>query len=346
MARHQPQTGALGLGGEERAEQALQRGLVHADAFIAHADAHLLVALRIAAVLGHQTQLAAVGHGLDRIECQVQQHLLQLGVIGVHRHPVIGHFKVQFHIAWQAALEQHADRLEQPLQHDALTALAGAAHERQHRIHHLMTATAALGDHVSQPRDLGIDAAVADQVRHDQQRLQDIAQVVAQPSRQQRQAFQPLRAHQLIFHAQPFDLAACFADGAHHGRRQARRQVLDDVVVGAFLQRVHRRLFTHRAGDEDEGNARVHLTQDAQRLVARKPRHAQVRQHDVRHPLGQRAVHARLVVHAFKAGLQPGFEQLIGDQLRVFGRILHQQNPQGPQHCIPVRHGAYSVSGD
>ncbi len=337
MAGHQAQAGAIGLGGEERAEQAVQGCLVHAHALVADTDTDLPTRLA-AGTVGHQAQAAAIGHGLDGIERQVQQHLLQLGVVGLDRHAVIGNFQLQVDIARQAALEQHAHRLEQALQHDALTGLARATHEGQHRLDHLMAAPPALGDDIGQADDLGVVAAVADQVRHDQQRLQDVAQVMAEAGRQQSQAFQPLGAHQFILDPLPLDLAARFTDGARHCRRQAHRLVLDDVVVGALVQGFHRRLLTHRAGDEDERHPRVQLAQDLQRLVARKPGHAQVRQHDVRRPVGQHPAQRHLAVHPLEAGLQAGLQQLVTQQFGVFRRILHQQDAHGAQRCTLVRH--------
>lgn len=180
-----------------------------------------------------------------------------------------------------------------------------------------MPAPAAFGHHVGQLTQLRVVGAPGQQVGHDQQRLQDIAQVVTQTGREHRQAFQTLRAHQLAFHALAFQIRTRLADRADHRARQARRVVLDDVVVGAILQRLDRGLLTHGAGDEDEGCGTV-LAHQAQRLVSGKARHAQVRQHDVRLEVVQRGAQRRLAVHALECRIQPGLEQLIGQQLGVF----------------------------
>ncbi len=181
-----------------------------------------------------------------------------------------------------------------------------------------MATAAALGDDIGQVVQLRIVGTRLQQVRHDQQRLQDVAQVVAEPGCEQRQAFQALCAHQLGFHPCALDRAACIADRTCHRRRQARRLVLDDVVIGALLQRRHRILLTHGAGDEDEGYFRRGLAHDAQRIITGKPRHAQVGQHDVRLERGQCLAQFGLALDTLEAGLQARFEHLFGHQLGIF----------------------------
>ncbi|KAG1168671.1 hypothetical protein G6F35_017415 [Rhizopus arrhizus] len=78
LAGHQPQAGTVGLGGEERVEQVRQRVRIHADAFVGHPDVHPVHAIALAGMAGNQAQAAAIGHGLDRVQRQVQHDLLQL----------------------------------------------------------------------------------------------------------------------------------------------------------------------------------------------------------------------------------------------------------------------------
>ncbi|MNV37307.1 hypothetical protein D3C71_1288220 [compost metagenome] len=331
LARDQPQPGAVGLGGEERIEQVRQGLRAHPGAFVGHRDAQPFLALAVAVGRRAQGQAAPLGHGLDRIQGQVQQHLLQLGVVGIHGQVVIGHVQVQAHLVGQVAAQQQFHRLEQVRDADLFAGLARAAHEGQHRFGHLVAAATALGDDVGQVVQLRVFGACLEQVRHDQQRLQDVAQVVAEPGGQQRQAFQPLRAHQLGFHPLAVDRAARIAHRTRHRRGQPRRLVLDDVVVGALVQGGDRIFLTHRAGHEDEGNIRVPATHDLQRFVAGKTGHAQVRQHDIRGEPAQRFAQLLGTLHPLETGLQAGIEHLLAHQFGVLGGVFHQQDAQHTQ---------------
>ena len=202
-----------------------------------------------------------------------------------------------------------------------------AAHEREHRLGHLVAAAAAFGHHRGQLVQARIVAALGDQVGHDQQRLEDVAQVVAQAGGEQGQAFQPLAAHQFLLDPLPFGLDPRLAQGPLHRHRQARTAVLEDVVAGALAQSRHRHVLADRAGDEDEGDGVGMLADDGQGLVPGEPRHAQVRKHDVGSEGLQRPAQPGRVLHPHEIGVEVRVLQLELDQLRVLGRILDEQDP-------------------
>ncbi|KAG1388432.1 hypothetical protein G6F59_015963 [Rhizopus arrhizus] len=156
LAGHQPQAGTVGLGGEERVEQVRQRVRIHADAFVGHPDVHPVHAIALAGMAGNQAQAAAIGHGLDRVQRQVQHDLLQLGVVGVDHQAFVLHLQFQPYGVGYVAAQQQRHRIEQAVDLDAFAWLARAAHERQHRLGHLMAAPAALGDDIGQVVQLRI----------------------------------------------------------------------------------------------------------------------------------------------------------------------------------------------
>ncbi|KAG0768788.1 hypothetical protein G6F22_017458 [Rhizopus arrhizus] len=151
LAGHQPQAGTVGLGGEERVEQVRQRVRIHADAFVGHPDVHPVHAIALAGMAGNQAQAAAIGHGLDRVQRQVQHDLLQLGVVGVDHQAFVLHLQFQPYGVGYVAAQQQRHRIEQAVDLDAFAWLARAAHERQHRLGPLMAAPAARGAAVDQP---------------------------------------------------------------------------------------------------------------------------------------------------------------------------------------------------
>ena len=85
-ADDQAQTGAPGLGGEKRGEEVLQ--LLRGDAVAGVGDfEHQVVILD----LGADGQVAALGHGLQGVLKEIDQHLADLsGVKGKRRNPALG----------------------------------------------------------------------------------------------------------------------------------------------------------------------------------------------------------------------------------------------------------------
>jgi len=106
VGRGQSQSSALSgtLGGEERLEEVAARGFGHSDAGVGQRDHHVLARTHAQALGGealvemHQGglngELAAMGHGVARIDRQVHEHLLEparVGLDGVLRGSRNGH---------------------------------------------------------------------------------------------------------------------------------------------------------------------------------------------------------------------------------------------------------------
>ena len=75
----QPEPGAHRAGGEERIEDLLHQLLGDPDAGVAERHVHHRAPRAVAAHAGRDRELAALGHRLDRVQAQVQEHLLRRG---------------------------------------------------------------------------------------------------------------------------------------------------------------------------------------------------------------------------------------------------------------------------
>ena len=92
----QPKTGAFAFGREERLEDARARRFIHADAGVLDAQ-HEVRIVRVQLLGQHlaarsdgarrYAQHAAARHRVARVEAQVHQYLVQLGLIAAHREP-------------------------------------------------------------------------------------------------------------------------------------------------------------------------------------------------------------------------------------------------------------------
>lgn len=76
--------------------------------------------------------------------------------------------------------------------------------------------------------------------------------------------------------------------GPLDGRREALDPLLEQVIGRAVLQAIHRRLFPQRAGDDDDGNARLLGTRLCQGRVPVVVRQAVVAQDEVERGLVER----------------------------------------------------------
>ena len=349
LARHQAQAGAGFLGGEERLEQMLQHGIVHARAAVDHADAQVAARMRLFAghekidgqfgLAGFDAQPAAVGHRLDGVEAEIEQALLQLGVVALERQLGVLDRQLHRHRAGHAALHQQVQRAEQFAQ-PHLFGAACAAGERQHRLHHVQAALAAIAHELAQPRQARVVLVILQAVAGQQQRLQQVAQVVAEAAGEHRQALETLRADQVGLGAAVGLARVRLDQRATHRAGQAHRILLQDVVGGAVAQRLDRGLLTQGRGDEDERQVFVVLAQQFERALPGEAGHAEVGQHDMRMELVQCGEVAGLVINQPRfvrdtVGVQFGQHQL-GIELAV----LHLQHPYRRHRLdLTVGHG-------
>jgi hypothetical protein len=138
----QPQARAHadGLGREEGVEGARHHLRGHAHAVVAHGERHVLPHRQVApargarvdpAVGGFNHQLAALGHGVARVDAQVEQRVLQLPGVGVHvPQPDRGHV-LQFDLRAERAAQQLFHVAHQPVGVDGLGLQRLAAREGQ-----------------------------------------------------------------------------------------------------------------------------------------------------------------------------------------------------------------------
>jgi hypothetical protein len=132
------------LGREERLEDALEHLAVHAAAVVAHAQLHVVARGQIGQRLGQplladgDRDAAAAGHGVARVDHQVQQHLLDLRGIDPRRARPGRRADVEVHVL--------AERTGQ----DALGAAHGLA-----QIHHLRVGSLPAGEGEQPPHQRG-----------------------------------------------------------------------------------------------------------------------------------------------------------------------------------------------
>ena len=101
----QSKAGALAKwpGGEERFEDALPDGVVHAHAGVADRERRLH---RVVVDTYRQRQRAATGHGIARVLREVEHYLLQLPAVGPHARPGRGPLDAHGHRCRQRGAEQ------------------------------------------------------------------------------------------------------------------------------------------------------------------------------------------------------------------------------------------------
>lgn len=137
------ETGALAdvLGGEEGFERDAGRGCIHAEAGIGHGNADIGAGIDLVAavfgaghggVFGRDRQAAATGHGITRIDGQVEQRRLELMRVDAGR--VDGQIQIQneFDMGADRLAEQGRERLDHAVYVDDLAAhhlLAGEAEQ-------------------------------------------------------------------------------------------------------------------------------------------------------------------------------------------------------------------------
>ena len=187
------------LGGEERVEHAGARVVVHADARVAHAHAHVVRVVRAG-----DPQVAAGGHGVHRVQHHVREHLAQLGGgpgDGLRRTQV----QVQVH-QHAAALgprlpcrpRQLDDAVEHPVHVDRLEALSLAhARELLHAAHRLRAVERSLLDDVELAAHAGIVHGLEQELRAAEDRRQDVVEVVGDAAGHLAQRVQLRRLDQL-----------------------------------------------------------------------------------------------------------------------------------------------------
>ncbi|EEF22940.1 conserved hypothetical protein, partial [Ricinus communis] len=112
-ADRQAHAHAVFLGAVEGLEQARHHAGRDAGAGVADADQQRAVAVRAALRLHRQHRLAgtAAGHGLDRVHQQVDEHLLQLHAVAVHRRQVRRQAQHQRHVMVIQLAPHHVDAL-------------------------------------------------------------------------------------------------------------------------------------------------------------------------------------------------------------------------------------------
>ena len=136
FGQRQPQAGALPcfFGGEEGFKDALQGLLVHAGAGVRDADADIAGPdLRDALIREAEQQLTARHHvgfqrqgallradGVDGIDADVQQHLLQLGAVAQHFFPLQLHLLHELHLPGAVGLHQLPGLGQQPFHRDSV----------------------------------------------------------------------------------------------------------------------------------------------------------------------------------------------------------------------------------
>ena len=95
LHHRETEAGARGLGGEERLEHSPARCVVHAVSGIGHLQRRITprTHFQVGAILGFsravveraQRELAAVGHGVTRVDREIQDGVFKLSRIGIHR---------------------------------------------------------------------------------------------------------------------------------------------------------------------------------------------------------------------------------------------------------------------
>ena len=117
---------------------------------------------------------------------------------------------------------------------------------------------------------------------------------------------------------------------ALHGRHQALRVALQDVVDRAALQGLDGALLADGAGKEDEGNPGRFRARNGERRHAIEGGQAEVREDEVRQLRAQRGAHLDLVHDAAERACVAGLLQAPHRQLGVRLGILDQQDAQRP----------------
>ena len=107
---------------------------------------------------------------------------------------------------------------------------------------------------------------------------------------------------------------------------------LEEEVVGACLQRLHRLLLADHPGDDDEGEVQPALLDEAQSVEAGKGRQAVVGKDRVPGAVLQRCPQFRSRLDPHIVGIDPPLLQFQHRQQGVVFHVLDEQEPQRLRH--------------
>ena len=122
--------------------------------------------------------------------------------------------------------------------------------------------------------------------------------------------------------------------------RQPRQIVFHDVVVSAHTHRRNRRLLSDRAGDDNERNIPVLLTDQLECIGNRKLWQVIVGQHYIPAFISECFAKLLLVFNPLHLDVVCGAAQFPRDEKRVVRRVLNVQDVQ----CFQLCHHAFNVS--
>jgi len=137
------------------------------------------------------------------------------------------------------------------------------------------------------------------------------------------------RKHAQLLGAPPAVTPQCRLPQLPRDRRpQSRQPVFRQVIVCSGTHRLDRHLLVDIARHQQKRNIQLAALEDLQRLHSGESWHRVIRDDQVPSPLRQLCTHRRRIRHAFPIRAVSGRRQLVHQQLRIRGCIVHDEYRQ------------------